>query len=325
MSTVLEIVDAGPQTTVQDYPGRIGRLADGVSQAGPMDHVALRAANLLAGNEVGAAALEVTLGGLRVRFPDARTIAVCGAIAPVTLDGEEVPLWHGVAVAAGQELRIRMSNGPGFRLYLAVSGGIDVEPVFGSRSTHTLAALGGLDGRALRRGDRLALGPDQRPTPPGRRLRVPDYTREWAVEVMLGPQAAPDFLTPGDVEKLSSRAWSVDAASNRTGLRLEPFDFAWARSGGGIAGGHPSNVLDDGYPPGGVNMNGDTAVILGPDGPTSGGFVVIATVVHGALWKLGQVRPGGDRIRFKPVTIEQAVALAREVDGWVAPAAVRAR
>lgn len=241
----------------------------------------------------------------------------------MTLDGVELPLWHAIAVDAGHELRIRLSKGMGFRLYLAVSGGIDTAPVFGSRATHTLAALGGLDGRPLRRGDRLALGPDERPTPPGRRLRVPDYVREWELEVMLGPQAAPDFLTPGDVERLTARAWNVDAASNRTGLRLERLGFAWARSGGGIAGGHPSNVLDDGYPPGGVNMNGDTAVILGPDGPTSGGFVVIATVVHGALWKLGQVRPGRDLVRFKPVTLEQAVALARDVDGWVAPEAVR--
>ncbi len=154
---------------------------------------------------------------------------------------------------------------------------------------------------------------------PGRRFAsVPEYQREWDVEVMIGPQAAPDYLTERDVERLTTEAWKVDANSNRVGLRLEPFGFEWARSGGGIAGGHPSNILDDGYPTGGVNMNGDTAVILGPDGPTSGGFVVVATVVHGAIWKLGQIRPGTDTIRFKPVSLEEAIELDRALDARVA-------
>jgi 5-oxoprolinase (ATP-hydrolysing) subunit C len=316
--SAIEIIAPGAQTTVQDFPGRLGRLADGFSQAGAMDHFALRVANALVGNDASAAGLEITVGGLRARFDGDGVVALCGTPMPATLNDEELPLWESVAVSAGDELRLRMSRGPGFRAYLAVAGGIDVPEVFGSRATHTLAGLGGLEGRALRKGDELALfGADG--ARPGRRpASVPDYPQEWEVEVMIGPQAAPDYLTAGDVERLSSKPWKVDANSNRVGLRLEPFGLEWARSGGGIAGGHPSNILDDGYPTGGINMNGDTAVILGPDGPTSGGFVVVATIVHGAIWKLGQIRPGADTIRFKPVTLDEAIELDRALDARIA-------
>ena len=317
-ASAIEIIEGGVQTTVQDYPGRLGRLADGVSQAGPMDHFAFRVANALVGNPAGAAGLEVTLGGLRARFGADAVIALCGTPMPATLNGEPLPLWESVPVAAGDELRLRMSKGPGFRAYLAVAGGVDVPEIFGSRATHTLAGLGGLEGRALKKGDRLGLGVAERSSDGGRRFAAPpDYAGDWDVEVMIGPQADPDFLTRADVELLCSRPWKVDANSNRVGLRLEPFQLEWARSGGGIAGGHPSNILDDGYPPGGINMNGDTAVILGPDGPTSGGFVVVATVVHAAIWKLGQIRPGTDRIRFVPVSLERAVELDRALDAQI--------
>lgn len=320
----IEILEGGAQTTVQDYPGRLGRLADGVSMAGAMDHFAFRVANALVGNPVSAAGLEVALGGLRVRFGADGVIALCGTPMPAKLNGEPMPAWEAVAVSAGDELRLRMSKGPGMRAYLAIAGGVDVPEIFGSRATHTLAGLGGHEGRALRKGDRLPVGA----VPGGSRERVgqsfgavPEYPREWEIEVMIGPQADPDFLTAADVELLCSRPWLVDANSNRSGLRLEPFQLEWARSGGGIAGGHPSNILDDGYPTGGINMNGDTAVILGPDGPTSGGFVVVATIVHGAIWKLGQVRPGADRVAFRAVGLEEALELDRGLEARIAEAA----
>ena len=108
---------------------------------------------------------------------------------------------------------------------------------------------------------------------------------------------------------LCERWWSVDRNSNRMGVRLESHKFEWARTTGGVAGGHPSNILDNPYAVGSVNINGDLPVILGPDGPTAGGFVVAATVAHGAFWKLGQLRPVGDRIRFREVTVEQAIEI----------------
>jgi 5-oxoprolinase (ATP-hydrolysing) subunit C len=322
MTATLRITSPGPQATVQDWPGRLGRLADGVSAAGPFDHLAHRLANLLVGNDDAAATLEITLGGLRATFSEPATIALTGTDAQATLDGDPIEPWASHAVQAGAELRLRMSRGPGFRAYLAVAGGIATEPVLGSRATHTLAAMGGLDGRALAKGDELALGGDggDPNAAAGRRLRddvVPEYRHEWEIDVIRGPQADPDYLTAGDVAAFLDRPLKVDANSNRLGLRLEPASFSWARRGGGIAGGHPSNILDDGYPPGGINMNGDTPVVLGPDGPTSGGFVVIATVVQSSFWRLGQVRPGADTLRLREVTVAQAAERAAALDALV--------
>ena len=310
---VIEVLEPGLQSTVQDYPGRPGMMRQGFFPAGAMDHFALRAANLVVGNAESAAGLEVVLGNITLRFHADVTVAVCGAEAELTIDGEHVPLWEGRTVGAGSELRAGISKGPGFRLYVAVSGGIDVPPLFGSRATYTMGGLGGLDGRPLRQGDRLPVGSDGGTRP--RRFKEtsrPAYTREWELEAVTGPQAAPDYLTEADVQAFFGRTWAVGHNSDRTGIRLESFRFQWARAGGGIAGGHPSNILDNPYPVGAVNLNGDLPVILGPDGPTAGGFVVAATVTHADLWKIGQLRPIGDRLRFRQVTAAEAVEHERE-------------
>jgi 5-oxoprolinase (ATP-hydrolysing) subunit C len=313
----IEVLEGGISTTVQDYPGRVGMMSQGLFPAGPMDHFAFRAANLLVGNEEGAAALEVTLGGLAVRFGREATVAVCGAQADVTLDGEAVPLWESRRIDAGTELRIGISQGPGFRQYVAVSGGVDVPLFFGSRSTYTMGALGGHEGRALQAGDRLPLGEGDDADAPRRfkeSLR-PAYSREWEIETVRGPQATPDYLTEEDMEEFFTRTWKVDKNSNRTGIRLEPHKFKWARKGGGISGGHPSNILDNSYPLGAVNINGDLPVILAHDGPTAGGFVVAGSIARVGLWKIGQLRPVGDTLRFRELSVDEAVEQGRELDG----------
>ncbi|MEP6462392.1 MAG: 5-oxoprolinase/urea amidolyase family protein [Frankiaceae bacterium] len=311
----VEIRKPGVQATVQDYPGRSGMLRQGFFPSGAMDNVAMRAANLLVGNPQAAAGIEVTLGGFELRLDADATVAVCGARAEVTLDGQPLPIWVSRPAAAGTMLAIGVSPGPGFRQYVALSGGVDVPELFGSRATYTMGGLGGFQGRPLAPGDRLPLG-----APSGderarsfRESARPAYGREWRIEVMRGPQATPDFLTEADMAAFFDRSWPVDRNSNRTGIRLESYQFAWARDSGGVAGGHPSNILDNPYPVGAVNLNGDLPVILGPDGPTAGGFVVAATVVHGALWKLGQLRPVGDRVRFREVTPDEATELDREL------------
>jgi 5-oxoprolinase (ATP-hydrolysing) subunit C len=312
----VEVLEGGIQTTVQDYPGRPGMLRYGLFPAGPMDHFAFRAANLLVGNPASAAALEVALGNFALRFGTDATVAVCGADAGATLDGERIPAWESRRVRPGAVLEMEFAPGPGFRIYVGVSGGIDVPPFFGSRSTYTMGALGGLDGRALREDDRLTLGAEGADGS-SRRFKEsarPDYAREWEIETIRGPQASPDYLTEADMETFFDRAWSVNPNSDRTGIRLESHKFDWAREGGGIAGGHPSNILDNSYPVGAVNINGDLPVILGPDGPTAGGFVVAATVAHAGLWKIGQLRPVGDTVRFREVTVEEAVELSRTLD-----------
>jgi urea carboxylase len=311
----VEVVAGGIQTTVQDYPGRPGMLAQGFFPAGPMDHLAHRAANLLVGNPTSAAGLEVTLGDLRLRFGSEATVAVCGAETEVSVDGERLALWQSRRIVAGSELHLGVAPGPGFRMYVAISGGIDVPPVLGSRATYTMGALGGFEGRALQPGDRLELGIEEGDGRP-RRLEAaarPRYGRDWEIEAIRGPQAAPDYFTENDMQTFFGRWWPVDRNSNRTGIRLESHKFEWARKGGGIAGGHPSNILDNSYPVGAVNVNGDLPVILGPDGPTAGGFVCIAAVARAAYWRIGQLRPVGDRVRFREVSVEEAVALDGEL------------
>ena len=322
----LEVIDAGLQTTVQDYPGRPGKLAEGYFPAGAMDHVGLRAANLLVGNALGDAALEITLGAVKLKTKREATVAVTGADAPLSIDGESVDMWASHRVPAGAEIAVGIAEGPGFRQYLAVGGGIAVPELFGSRSTYTMGALGGHEGRQLVGGDELPLGEDTGAAG-GRRLADaarPQYARDWEIEAVRGPQASPDFLTEADMEVFFERWWPVDPNSNRTGIRLESHRFEWARSTGGVAGGHPSNILDNPYAVGSVNINGDLPVILGPDGPTAGGFVVAATVAHAAMWKVGQLRPVGDRLRFREVTVEEALKLDESYADQLTEASVEA-
>lgn len=322
----LEIVEPGIQATVQDYPGRRGMQAQGFFPAGPMDHLAHRAANLLVDNPASAATLEITLGNFRARLDTDATIAVCGAEAAVTVDGDEVAVWESHRVPAGAELAIGIAPEAGFRFYLGIDGGFDVPLLFGSRATYTMGALGGMDGRPLQQGDRLPLG-DGGGNGGGRRLAAaarPQYSREWEVRAMRGPQAAPDYLTEGDLETLFGRPWPVDRNSNRTGIRLESHKFEWARRSGGIAGGHPSNILDNSYPVGAINVNGDLPVILGPDGPTAGGFVVAATVIHADFWMIGQFRPVGDTVRFREVSLDEAVEADRALDESLTDSSVEA-
>jgi len=322
----LEIVEPGIQATVQDYPGRRGMQAQGFFPAGPMDHLAHRAVNLLVGNPASAATVEITLGNFRARLDADATIAVCGAEAAVTVDGGEVAVWESHRVPAGAELAIGIAPEAGFRFYLGIDGGFDVPLLFGSRATYTMGALGGLDGRPLQQGDRLLLG-DGGGNGGGLRLTAaarPQYSREWEVRAMRGPQAAPDYLTEGDLETLFGRLWPVDPNSNRTGIRLESHKFEWARRSGGIAGGHPSNILDNSYPVGAINVNGDLPVILGPDGPTAGGFVVAATVIHADFWMIGQFRPVGDTVRFREVSLDEAVEADRALDESLTDSSVEA-
>lgn len=314
----VEIHKPGIQTTIQDYPGRVGYLAKGFFPAGPMDDVAFRAANALVGNQPGSPAIEVALGNVSFQPSSDVLAAVCGAKCAVSLDGQVADQWRTLRVAGGQELSLGIALGPGIRIYVAFGGFIDVPQVLGSRATYTIGGIGGIDGRALRAGDLIPLTDvhlDRRPmrvTP----AALPLYEHEWTLEAIRGPQADPEYLTADDMDLFFSKAWNVSPQSSRTGIRLEPHRFQWARETGGVAGGHPSNILDDGYPVGGVNMNGDTPVILGPDGPTAGGFVVLATVIRGSLWKLGQLRPGRDTVRFREVGLQEALRLRAQVCGW---------
>ena len=306
----IDVIEPGVQTSVQDWPGRQGYWDVGVPPSGPMDMHAHRAANALVGNASDAAALEITLAGPTLRFNTATVVAVTGAPAKVTLNGEIIPMWKAIQVPAGGTLVVGRCE-HGVRLALAVAGGLDVPLYLGSRSTFTLGQFGGHAGRHLRTGDVLHLVDTVRPEPVEGFARaglrqaqpervdvvIPAYTHHWDINVLYGPHGAPDFFTPDDITMFFGTDWKIHHNSSRTGVRLIGPKPQWARTDGGEAGLHPSNIHDNAYAIGAIDFTGDMPVILGPDGPSLGGFVCPAVVLHEELWKLGQLRPG-DTVRF---------------------------
>ncbi|PBC76458.1 urea carboxylase [Streptomyces sp. TLI_235] len=306
----IEVVRAGTQTTVQDWPGRTGYWHVGVPPCGPMDDLSFRLGNRALGNPEGAPGLECTLLGPALRFTAPTWVCVTGAPTGVTLDGTPVPQWEPVLVPAGGLLDIPAPPGPGLRSYLLVAGGLEAPDFLGSAATFTLGGFGGHGGRALRTGDVLHGGTGTLGAGAGPVADRPEFTSQWRLPAVEGPHAAPEFFTEQDIADFYAADWSVHFNSARTGVRLVGPKPAWARPDGGEAGLHPSNIHDTPYAVGAVDYTGDMPVLLGPDGPSLGGFVCPATVVSGQRWKLGQLRPG-DRVRFVPVTAEDAAALRR--------------
>ncbi|MFE2102622.1 5-oxoprolinase/urea amidolyase family protein, partial [Streptomyces sp. NPDC059468] len=299
----IEVVSGGTLTTVQDWPGRTGYWQVGVPPCGPMDDRSFRQGNRALGNSEGAPGLECTLQGPALRFSHATTVCVTGAPAPVTVDGTPVGQWEPVTVPAGAVLEVGAPLEHGLRTYvLFAGGGLDVPPFLGSASTFTLGRFGGHGGRALRTGDVLHGGAVAPGTPVTDR---PEFAAVWHIGAVEGPHAAPEFFTEDDIHDFYAAEWKVHFNSARTGVRLVGPGPRWARTDGGEAGLHPSNIHDTPYSVGAVDYTGDMPVLLGPDGPSLGGFVCPATVLSGERWKLGQLRPG-DTVRFVPVDVTGA-------------------
>ncbi|HEY5400901.1 MAG TPA: urea carboxylase [Trebonia sp.] len=328
----IEVLEPGALTTVQDWPGRLGYWQVGVPPSGPMDEVSLREANLAVGNPEGAPALECTATGPSLRFSHDTVVCLGGAVSAASLDVDRVadgpgtpgtqsvpggfggrPLswWEPFTVPAGATLTIGAIGAPGLRCYLAVRGGFDVPSYLGSASTFTLGRFGGHGGRALAVGDVLRVRSDgcpaavPAPVPADRR---PAIASDWEIGVTEGPHAAPEFFTRADIDELYASSYTVHHNSARTGVRLIGPRPSWAREDGGEAGLHPSNIHDVPYAVGALDFTGDTPIILGPDGPSLGGFVCPAVIASGELWKTGQLRPG-DTVRFVPVREADAASL----------------
>ncbi|MCV4263290.1 urea carboxylase [Pseudomonas capsici] len=308
-----EVLSGGTQTTVQDYPGRLGYWAVGVPPSGPMDSRALRQGNRLLGNAEGCAALEITMSGPLLRFNTDAVVAVTGAQIPLTLNGEAQPMNTALLVPAGSTFALGTIAGAGARSYLCVRGGLDVPDYLGSKSTFTLGQFGGHGGRALRAGDVLHIAAlaDR-----SAGQRVPDEQIEpladvRRIRVIYGPHGAPEYFTEGYIDTFFATDWEVHFNSSRTGVRLIGPKPEWVRADGGEAGLHPSNIHDNPYAIGAVDFTGDMPVILGPDGPSLGGFVCPVTIIEADLWQLGQLK-AGDKVRFSPVSLEMARALICE-------------
>lgn len=295
----LLIHEAGPQTTVQDL-GRRGVLRVGIPPSGPMDREAFLLANRLVGNADDAAALECTLIGPRVEFADARWVAVTGAAMPVTLDGATMPRWAAFEVVPGKVLRLGPA-GSGVRAYIAVSGGLDTPPALGSRSTYLRGQLGGHQGRALRKGDVLPLGPPSGGAPAEVLGQfIPDYTQPPIARVVPGPQD--DRFTERGLAALFDAPYEMTTQSDRMGARLRGARIEHTR-------GH--DIISDGVAWGGIQVVGDgQPIVLLADRQSTGGYTKIGTVCSFDIGRVCQVKPG-QHLSFVRVTVAEAHELLR--------------
>jgi len=317
----IDVLEGGTQSTVQDWPGRLGLWAVGVPPSGPVDDHAFRFANRLVGNPEGTPALELTLSGPKLQIRSACVIALTGADMGASVNGAPLARWTPVEVEAGAVLELGLVRGGGMRAYLAVRGGLDVPRYLGSAATFMLGRFGGHGGRALRAGDVLHVGEASLPAVPPLQVTkpevfVPAYPEDtaWQIGVLSGPHGAPDFFTPRDLETFFATDWEVHYNSDRTGVRLIGPKPEWARKDGGEAGLHPSNLHDNAYAVGTVDFTGDMPIILGPDGPSLGGFVCPVTIAADERWKMGQLSPGA-RVRFVKQSAVDAILGGLDASG----------
>lgn len=309
----IEVMKPGLSTTVQDL-GRPGYYHLGIPLSGAMDRAALRAANLLVGNDEGAAALEAVFLGPELRFTADALVAVSGADLPPKLDGQPQPDWTAFRVYAGQVLSFGFLR-QGARAYVAVAGGIDVPAVLGSRSTYVLGALGGLDGRALRAGDALPLGVPPRQVAEGR--TVPDALRRKAAtpaELRVLPGLYWHRLTASAQASFFADTWKVASEADRIGYRFRggrALEFVPREQPFG-AGSDPSNIVDSGYPYGSIQVPGGTEpIVLHRDAVSGGGYFMLGTVISADMDLVGQMQPHTPT-RF--VEVNMSVALAARTE-----------
>jgi len=313
----LEVIRPGLEMTVQAYPGRQGYWEVGVPPSGPMDDLSFQLGNRLLDNPPDAAGLEMVLGGAKMRFRGTTRCILTGAKVQATLDEQPITRGQVFTVTAGQVLSVDAME-EGLRAYLLIQGGLDLPDFLGSPATFVLGKFGGHQGRALRQLDVLRWHESERPATwaaVDEREQTPLRSRH-TLRVLLGPHAAPDFFTDAWIEELFSIRWQVDHNSNRTGVRLNGPTPEWAREDGGEAGLHPSNIHDSAYVFGAMDFTGDMPVILGPDGPSLGGFVCPAVVINADRWKLGQLVPG-DEVQLQLVDQHQATQISKAQAQWL--------
>jgi urea carboxylase len=281
----------------------------------------------LVGRRPGDAGIEVLFFGLRLRALADTVIAVTGADQGPTLNADSLPMWQTVRVKRGDIVSFQRSR-TGARAYLAVAGGIDVPPFMGSRATNVRAFVGGIEGRALRRGDVIQTFPLKRPLADldGRRLRpalIPRYDRHWPVRTVLGPQD--HLFLEASVRTFLSYDWKLSPTSDRMGCRFIGPKLEFNPRPAYLveqAGSDPSNIVDDTIPVGGVQVPGGVEpIVLHVDGPSLGGYARIATVISADLGKIGQMRPG-EIANFGAVSTEEAVAALKELEDSITESSV---
>lgn len=325
----IEIIDGGLQTTVQDG-GRVGALAKGIPPAGVQDFYSMSLVNLLVDNDLtppplsigsaGAAGLEMPLKGATLQFKSDCVFALGGADMAATLDSQPVQRYNAILARSGSVLKIGFAR-TGARGYFAVSGGIEVPLVMGSRATYVRGRLGGMEGRALRAGDLLRVGLRSGPLPKLVSRELPNYLpntldEPHTVRVVLGPQDK--MFTDDAVAQFLDLEWQLSPTSDRMGMRLigprlplkpRP-DYLFRDAGSG-----PADIVDDIIPIGGIQVAGGIEpIVMGVENPTVGGYAKIATVISTDLCKMGQLKPWGF-FRFRAVGASEAIDISRDLWG----------
>lgn len=311
--TTMIVRSGGLYTTVQDA-GRDGYYRMGMPPSGAMDQYSFRTSNLLVGNPEETAALEATYIGPELEFTDDRLVAVTGATAPVKLNGESVEAWHTLSVHAGDVLAFSMITA-GARLYIAISGGVNVPEYLGSRSTYTLTGIGGFEGRKLADDDRLPLGKPTDAVTPVAGATVPEELRpqfQAVAELRAVVGLCAYRLTEAAVQTFLESTWKVTKDANRVGYRLRggTLDFVEREQPFG-AGSEPSNVVSVGYPIGSVQVpSGEEPIVLLNDAVTGGGYATIATVISADRDRLAQTMTG-EKVSFVEVDVDAALEARR--------------
>lgn len=301
----VKIISPGLSTTVQDL-GRPGYYHLGIPLSGGMDRFALRAANMLVGNDEGAAVLEAVFMGPEIEFTQAATVAVTGGELPPKVNGEDCPTWEAFPVKAGDKLSFGYLKS-GARAYIAISGGIDVPVKLGSRSTYTLGALGGHEGRALKAGDTLPLGQGAAGggSVPANLRRGPGNP----AELRMLPGLYWHRITAEAGKQFFADTWKVAPEADRIGYRFkggQPLDFV-PRTPPFGAGSDPSNIVDACYPYGSVQVpSGTEPIVLHRDAVSGGGYMMLGTVISADMDLIGQLQPHSPA-RFVEVTMDQAL------------------
>ena len=305
----IEVISAGIMTTIQDL-GRPGYYHLGIPMGGAMDRFALRAANLLVGNDEGAAGLEAAFLGPELEFTEDAVIAVCGAELPPKIDGEQQPTWTALGIRKGQALSFDFLK-LGARAYIAVSGGIDTPPALGSRSTYPIGSLGGVDGRAVKPGDSLPLGQARGTAKPG--MSIPGALRRLpgsSVELRVLPGLYWHRITEGAQQGFFDDTWMVANEADRMGYRFKggrQLEFV-PREQPYSAGSNPSNITDACYPYGSIQVpNGAEPIVLHRDAVSGGGYFMLGTVVSADMDLIGQLQPNTPT-RFVKVEMDAALA-----------------
>ena len=324
---LMEFIQPGAYTTIQDLPGRESYGA-GIPLGGPVDGLSFQLGNLIVGNERATAGLEISLKGPTIKFHTSATICLTGGEFKFKINGKKAPMFTSITIPSGSTIKIGDAIGNGARAYLTIKGGLpDVAPYLGSKACTPTLNLGGHQGRMIMGGDCIAVTKQDNngevvygfELPLSSRPNIEDVDKEnsiWTIRTISGPHDSPDICDPEKLKAFYNTVYSVNLNSNRGCTRLDGQADVFSRTTGKDGGAHPSNILEYPYPTCGVSVVGSIMSLFGVDGSTLSGFVCITVPAKCDWWKFGQ-SPVGSKIQFKAVSYDDAIKMNKLQDQFL--------